>query len=78
MNTNEARLAIVEEIAAILLDLTDDPDNTSPEEREALSVAMLDAADIVAEALDLEVVEVVEGVATVTLNIAGDDAVLAK
>lgn len=69
MDINEARMVIVEEFAAILLDLTDDTEDA--EEREALRVAMLDAADIIAEALDLEVVEVSNGVATVRLNIAG-------
>jgi hypothetical protein len=72
MNVNEARMVIVEEFAEILLDLTDEDAGTA-EEREALRVAMLDAADIIAEALDLEVVDITDGIATVRLNIAGPD-----
>lgn len=73
MNVNEARMVIVEEFAEILLDLTDEDAGTA-EEREALRVAMLDAADIIAEALDLEVVDITDGIATVRLNIAGPDS----
>ena len=72
MNVNEARMVIVEEFAEILLDLTDEDAGTA-EEREALRVAMLDAADIIAEALDLEVVDITDGIETVRLNIAGPD-----
>jgi len=68
MTPNEARMLIVEELANILYDLTDEEDGT-PEERETLRVAMGDAADILAEALDLEVVSVTDGVATVTLTL---------
>ena len=68
-------MAIVEEFAAILLDLTDESDGEDVEEREALRVAMLDAADIVAEALDLQVVSVEDGIVTVRLNIAGSGGV---
>lgn len=75
MDADEARMAIVEEFAAILLDLTDESDGEDVEEREALRVAMLDAADIVAEALDLQVVSVEDGIVTVRLNIAGSGGV---
>ena len=70
MNINETRIAIVEEIAEILYDLTEDEEATA-ETKQELRDAMADAADIIAEALDLEVVEIADGIATVRLNIAG-------
>lgn len=76
MNINEARVVIVEEIAEILYDLTEDEDATA-EVKQELRDAMADAADIIAEALDLEVVEMADGIATVRLNLAGPDVPLA-
>lgn len=72
MNLNELRVVIIEEIAAILLDLSADED-MSRTDREQLNEAMLDTADILAEALDLQVDSIVDGIATVRLNIAGPD-----
>lgn len=72
MNLNELRVVIIEEIAAILLDLSADED-MSQTDRQQLNEAMLDTADILAEALDLQVDSIVDGIATVRLNIAGPD-----
>lgn len=75
MNTNEARVVIVEEIAEILFDLSEDEDQTASD-KMVLKEAMLDAADIIAEALDLQVLDFADGFATVRLNLAGPDPAL--
>lgn len=54
MNTNEARLGIIDTITDVLLDLSDDEELTD-DERDNLREAMADAADLICEALDLEV-----------------------
>ena len=70
MNTNEARLMLLEELADILVDLTLEDDTTSVEEEAELREAMMDAADIIAEALQLEVIDVDELTFTVKVSLA--------
>ncbi len=70
MNTNEARLMLLEELADILVDLTLEDDTTSVEEEAEVREAMMDAADIIAEALQLEVIDVDELTFTVKVSLA--------
>lgn len=71
MNLNEARLALLEELTEILVDLTDEDDEeTSPEDLAVLREAMSDAVDIIAEALQLEVVAVDGEVLTLTVDLS--------
>ena len=70
MNLNEARLMLLEELADILVDITLEDDSTSPEEEAQLREAMMDAADIIAEGLQLEVVNVDDLKFTVTVDLA--------
>jgi hypothetical protein len=69
MNLNEARLMLLEELADILVDLTLEDDNTPPEEEAELRDAMLDAADIIAEGLQLKVVDVDDLKMTLTIDL---------
>lgn len=63
-------MAIAEEIAAVLFDLSDDDSETlSPEEAEAIGEAMMDAADIIVETLGLTVVSVDDEAGLVHLTI---------
>ena len=70
MNTNEARLMLLEELADILVDLTIEDDDTSEEEEAAMREAMLDAADLIAEGLQLEVIDVDDLKFTITVSLA--------
>lgn len=70
MNTNEARLMLLEELADILVDLTLEDDTTSVEEEAEVREAMMDAADIIAEALQLEVIDVDELTFTIKVSLA--------
>jgi hypothetical protein len=70
MNLNEARLMLIEELADILVDLTLEDDTPSPEEEAELRDAMMDAADIIAEGLQLEVVDVDDLTLTLKVNLA--------
>jgi hypothetical protein len=70
MNTNEARLMLLEELADILVDLTLEDDDTSEEEEAAMREAMLDAADLIAEGLQLEVIDVDDLKFTITVSLA--------
>ena len=70
MNLNEARLMLLEELADILVDITLEDDSTSPEEEAQLREAMMDAADIIAEGLQLEVVSVDDLKFTITVDLA--------
>ena len=70
MNLNEARLMLLEELADILVDITLEDDSTSPEEEAELREAMMDAADIIAEGLQLEVVSVDDLKFTITVDLA--------
>jgi hypothetical protein len=69
MNLNEARLALLDELTEILVDLTDEGGETSPEDLPVLREAMADAVDIIAEALQLEVVAVDGDVLTLTVDL---------
>jgi hypothetical protein len=69
MNLNEARLAFLEELTEILVDLTDEGEESSPEDLAVLREAMADAVDIIAEALQLEVVSVDGDVLTLTADL---------
>ena len=73
MNTNEARLAIIETIADVLFELSDDEDLPAVD-REDLRDAMADAADLICEALDLDVVDVADGVLSVQVVLPATDA----
>lgn len=67
MNEHEARLAIATRIADVLFDLAQDgmePDDDADEMRDALD----DAAELIMEALGLEVVSVDSEAATVRLS----------
>lgn len=57
MNLNEARMNILNYISDVLFDLADDPD-LSPGEREEVRDAMGDAADMLMDSLDLQVVQI--------------------
>lgn len=70
MNLNEARLMLIEELADILVDLTLEDDAPSEEEEAELREAMMDAADIIAEGLQLEVVNVDDLKFTITVDLA--------
>jgi hypothetical protein len=70
MNLNEARLMLLEELADILVDLTLEDDSTSAEEEAELRETMMDAADIIAEGLQLEVIDVDELTFTLKVNLA--------
>lgn len=70
MNINEARLMLLEELADILVDLTLEDDAPSEEEEAAVREAMLDAADLIAEGLQLEVIDVDELTFTIKVNLA--------
>lgn len=70
MNLNEARLMLLEELADILVDLTIEDDSPSPEEEAELRDVMMDAADIIAEGLQLKVVDVDELKMTLTVDLA--------
>ncbi len=74
MNTNEARLMLLEELAEILVDLTIEDDDPSEAEEAELREAMLTAADVIAEGLQLEVVSVDDLTFTVTVNLAPIEA----
>ena len=67
----EARLAIVEEIAALLIDVdgVNDAKDLSPEQKTELSNIWLDVAGEIANILNLEIVAVDERTGTVTANI---------
>lgn len=69
MNLNEARLALLEELTEILVDLTDEGEDSSPEDLAVLRDAMSDAVDIIAEALQLEVVAVDGEVLTLRVDL---------
>ena len=69
MNLNEARLALHEELAEVLTDLTDEDGTATPEELAEVRDAMGDAVDIIFEALDLEVISVTDGKVTVTIDL---------
>jgi hypothetical protein len=72
MTPEEARLAILEEIAAILVDLSVGADEDLSEEEEAeIAESMMDAADVILEVFDLKVIEVNidTGIATTSLKI---------
>jgi uncharacterized ubiquitin-like protein YukD len=56
MNEPEARIALLEHIADVLLDLTEEED-ASIDDREDMREAMRDLADILLESLDAEIVE---------------------
>lgn len=73
MNLNEARLALLEELTEILVDLTDEDGEDSPEDLAVLREAMSDAVDIIAEALQLEVVSVDGDVLTLTVDLSVPD-----
>jgi hypothetical protein len=70
MNPNEARLMLIEELADILVDLTIEDDTPSEAEEAELREAMMDAADIIAEGLQLEVVSVDDLKFTITVDLA--------
>jgi hypothetical protein len=61
---------LIEELADILVDLTLEDDTPSPEEEAELRDAMMDAADIIAEGLQLEVVDVDDLTLTLKVNLA--------
>jgi len=69
MNPNEAQLALLDELTEILVDLTDDGEDTSPEDMAVLREAMSDAVDIIVEALQLKVVAVNGTVLTVEIDL---------
>lgn len=69
MNPNEAQLALLDELTEILVDLTDDGEDTSPEDMAVLREAMSDAVDIIVEALQLKVVAVNGTVLTVEVDL---------
>lgn len=69
MNPNEAQLALLDELTEILIDLTDDGEDTSPEDMAVLREAMSDAVDIIVEALQLKVVAVNGTVLTVEVDL---------
>lgn len=56
MNTSEARIALLDHIAEVLLDLTDE-EGGSIEDREEMREAMTDLADVLLESLDLQIAE---------------------
>ena len=70
MNPNEARLMLIEELADILVDLTIEDDTPSEAEEAELREVMMDAADIIAEGLQLEVVSVDDLKFTITVDLA--------
>jgi|688.fasta_scaffold682983_2 hypothetical protein len=57
MNTNEARLAVVGIIADVLFELSDD-DDLSDDDRGDLRDSLADAADLILEALEFDVIAV--------------------
>lgn len=68
-NAHEARLEILSRVAGLLEDLAVEPDEEL-DEREAqdLREAMRDAAEMILDELNLEVVEVNEGIITATMR----------
>ena len=61
---------LLEELADILVDLTIEDDTPSEAEEAELREAMMDAADIIAEGLQLEVVSVDDLKFTITVDLA--------
>jgi hypothetical protein len=72
MNPNEARVAIIEEIANMLVDLS--VEGGAEDDVPTLTEAMLDAADLIADYIGLDVIDVVEpNVFTVRVDLNGPD-----
>jgi hypothetical protein len=63
-------MLLLEELADLLVDLTIEDEDPSPEEEAELREAMLSAADIIAEGLRLEVVSVDDLKMTITVDLA--------
>jgi hypothetical protein len=75
VNAEQVRVAIIEEIAAVLFDLSGDEDESlSPEEQLVVGEALITAAEIVVDALGIEVVDVdaEKGVAHLTFAVGVD------
>jgi hypothetical protein len=72
MNPNEARVAIIEEIANMLVELS--LEGGAEDDVATLTDAMLDAADLIADYIGLDVVEVLEPkVFAVRVDLNGPD-----
>lgn len=74
MNEHEARLEIVRTLRDVLVDLADDGE-VSQEDLDAMDASMLDAAELLLEALELQVVSVgPDGEVTVTVLLGDVDS----
>lgn len=75
MNVHTARLMMVEVIRDVLLDLADADGDLSDDEYVEMEDTLTDAAELILDALSVEVVEVAEaGVVTVTMTLLSPGA----